>query len=76
MKDIITINTTNASETIGFWVQNMILEEIEDTKDTIENEELWVAGSANEEEAEMHRNNIEMLKEYLSIMEATAKDFE
>lgn len=73
MKEI-KINLEATNEVVGIWVVNMIREEIEETNETIKNEELWVLGAADEEEAEMHRQNIEELKEYLAVLEYAIKD--
>ena len=59
------------SETVKFWIKNFqdndvtVVEEIEDIKSTIKNEELWAKGSSSKEEEEMHLQNIAELKEYL-----------
>ena len=76
MKNIIEINFEGTEENIKIWFENMINEEIEDTEDMIENEELWVLGAADEEEAEMHLDNIRQGKEYIKFLKYVAKKFE
>lgn len=59
------------SETVKIWMKEFISEkkdideEIKQVKGTIENEELWKRGSRDKEEADMHQDNINELKEYL-----------
>ena len=62
----ITINITN--EMIGYWLSFMLEAEIGDTEGTIENEKLWAKGSANEDEEQMHLENMETLKEYKNVL--------
>lgn len=63
------------SETVKFWIEEFqgsdvtVIEEIEDVKCTIRNEELWVKGSHSKEEEERHLQNIAELKEYLEWLE-------
>lgn len=59
------------SETVKIWMKEFISEkkdvdeEINQVKGTIDNEELWKRGSRDKEEADMHQDNINELKEYL-----------
>ena len=59
------------SETVKIWMKEFISEkkdideEIKQVQGTIDNEELWKRGSKDKEEADMHQDNINELKEYL-----------
>lgn len=66
----LTIDLTDAlnSEVLAEWFSMMFKKEIEETNDTIENEELWKMGSRNKEEAFMHTENIQILEEYKEIL--------
>ena len=64
----ITINT-NGNEVVEIWMANLFNRELEDTKDTINNEEMWDLGSDTMDAQLGHEDNIENLKEYTSILE-------
>lgn len=59
------------SEIVKFWIEEFeeeggnLIAEIDSIEGTISNEEIWVQGSRSKEEADMHRQNIKELKEYL-----------
>lgn len=70
------------SETVKIWMKEFISEkkdidkEIEEVKGTIDNEELWKRGSKDKEEADMHQDNINELKEYLDWLEDRKENYE
>jgi len=49
--------------------QEIIAEEIVDTRSSIDNEKLWALGSSGRTAA-MHNNNIEVLTEYIEYLDA------
>ena len=64
---------TYCEETINIWIDNIkdkdITEEINDVKNSITNEELWLKGSDTSEEQSIHLENIANYKEYLHRLE-------
>ena len=62
------------SETVKLWIDEFkqsnrsLVDEIEEIKQTIKNEELWMKGSYGEDE-QAHKQNIVELKEYLEWLE-------
>ena len=73
MKNVITIDLTNANECIMGWFEELFRNEIDDTAGTIDNERLWAKGSLDEEEEMMHEGNIETLEEYREYLEDALK---
>jgi hypothetical protein len=70
------------SETVKIWMKEFISEkkdideEIRQTKGTIDNEELWKRGSKDKEEADIHQDNINELKEYLEWLEDRKENYD
>lgn len=70
------------SETVKIWMKEFISEkkdvdeEINQVKGTIDNEELWKRGSRDKEEADMHQDNINELKEYLDWLLDRKENYE
>lgn len=70
------------SETVKIWMKEFISEkknineEIKQVQGTIDNEELWKRGSRDKEEADMHQDNINELKEYLEWLEDRKENYE
>lgn len=56
------------NETVKMWLEELYTKEIEEIKGTISNEHLWELGY-NGEEPNPHTENIEVLKEYLDVLE-------
>lgn len=56
------------NETVRIWFEELYKKEIEEAKGTIENEHMWELGY-NGEEPNPHTENIEVLKEYIEILE-------
>lgn len=55
-------------ETVKIWLEELYKNEIEKIKGTISNEHIWELGYDGEE-PNPHTENIEVLKEYLDILE-------
>ena len=51
------------------WFADMITPAISDAKVGAENEHIWANGAGTPEEAEMHENNAEELKQYVKFLE-------
>ena len=56
-------------ETVKNWLEELYKKEIDDAKGTIENERLWELGYEGEEDWNPHTENIEILSEYIEILE-------
>jgi len=56
------------SETVRIWLEELYKNEIEEIKGTIENEHIWELGYDGEE-PNPHTENIEVLKEYIEVLE-------
>ena len=56
------------NETVKIWLEELYKKEIEDAKGTIENEHIWELGYDGEE-PNPHTENIEVLKEYIEVLE-------
>ena len=56
------------NETVKMWLEELYTKEIEEIKGTISNEHLWELGYDGEE-SNPHTENIELLKEYLDVLE-------
>lgn len=54
--------------TVRFWIENLYKDAIEEARGTIKNEHLWEFGYDGEE-PNPHTENIEVLTEYLEILE-------
>lgn len=57
------------NETVKIWLESLYEKEIEEAKGTIENESMWELGYAGEEPYNPHTENIETLREYISVLE-------
>lgn len=55
-------------ETVKMWFEELYKKEIEEIQGTISNEHLWELGYDGEE-PNPHTGNIEVLKEYLELLE-------
>lgn len=68
------MDTVFDSEILSIWKESFFLEhkdaeaELRETEGAISNERLWLSGSADVEEAEMHEQNIASLTEYASFL--------
>lgn len=56
------------NETIKIWLEELYKKEIEEAKGAISNEHLWELGYDGEE-SNPHTENIEVLKEYIEVLE-------
>lgn len=56
------------NETVKIWLKELYSKEIAEIKGTIENEHIWELGYDGEE-PNPHTENIEVLKEYLEVLE-------
>lgn len=56
------------NETVRFWLEELYKKEIDEIKGTISNEHLWELGYDGED-PNPHTENIEVLKEYLEVLE-------
>lgn len=57
------------NETVKIWLEELYTNEIEKTKETIRNEHIWELGYNGEEPLNPHTENIEVLKEYIELLE-------
>ena len=57
------------NETVKIWLEEIYKEAIEGARGTISNEHLWELGYDGEE-PNPHTENIEMLMEYIEVLEA------
>lgn len=57
------------NEMIKIWLKALYKNEIEETEMTINNEHLWELGYDGDEPINPHTENIEMLKEYIKVLE-------
>lgn len=56
-------------ETVKIWLEELYKNKIEEVKEVIEYEQLWELGYDEEEPINFHTGNIEVLKEYLEVLE-------
>ena len=56
------------NETVKIWLEELYKKEIEEAKGAIENEHIWELGYDGEE-PNPHTENIEVLKEYIEVLE-------
>ena len=61
------------NETVKIWLKELYSKEIEEIKGTISNEHIWEIGYDGEE-TNPHTENIEVLKEYLEVLESKLED--
>lgn len=57
------------NETVRIWLEELYKKEIEEAKGTIENEHIWELGYDGNEPINPHTENIEVLKEYIEVLE-------
>lgn len=57
------------NETVKIWLEELYKKEIEEAKQTIRNEHIWELGYDGEEPLNPHTENIEVLKEYIEVLE-------
>lgn len=57
------------NETVKIWLEELYTNEIEKTKETIKNEHIWELGHNGEEPLNPHTENIEVLNEYIEVLE-------
>lgn len=57
------------NEMVKFWFEELYRNEIEEIKVAISNEHMWELGYNGAEPVNPHTENIEMLKEYLDMLE-------
>nr|DAV02856.1 MAG TPA: hypothetical protein [Bacteriophage sp.] len=62
------------NEMIKFWLTELYENEIDETKTTISNENLWMLGSETKEEEQMHLDNMENLNEYIATLRTLLND--
>lgn len=78
IKDRITAGI-DCQELIRMWIDALkyraesITEEIQQVKGAISNEELWLIGSAKDEDSVMHKGNLDALYEYLDCLEQMSR---
>ena len=56
-------------------IQEWIEEELKEVRDTIANEKIWMLGSSNTMEEEMHEDNIDNLTAYAEYLEEQLKKY-
>ena len=56
------------NETVRIWLEELYKNEIEEVKGAIDNERIWELGYDGEE-PNPHTENIEVLEEYLEVLE-------
>ena len=61
------------NETVRIWFEELYKKEIEEIKGTISNEHLWEIGYDGEK-PNPHTENIEILKEYLELLEGKLEE--
>jgi hypothetical protein len=62
------------NEMIKFWLTELYENEIDETKTTISNENLWMLGSETKEEEQMHIDNMANLNEYIATLKTLLND--
>lgn len=62
------------TEMIKFWLTELYENEIDETKTTISNENLWMLGSETKEEEQMHLDNMANLNEYIATLKTLLND--
>ena len=78
IKDRLTAEIA-CQELIRMWIDALeyraesITEEIQQVKGAISNEELWLIGSAKDEDSVMHKGNLDALYEYLDCLEQMSR---
>lgn len=72
----IKIDINNATETMLFWLEELLLTEIDDAKGTAENEKVFARGSFDEEEEWMHSENAKENLQYAEMLERTLAELQ
>lgn len=62
------------NETVRIWLEELYTKEIEESKETIKNEHLWELGYNGNEPINPHTENIEVLKEYIEVLESKLEE--
>ncbi len=62
------------NETVRIWLEELYTKEIEEAKETIKNEHLWELGYNGNEPINPHTENIEVLKEYIEVLESKLEE--
>ena len=69
------------NETVKIWLEELgnptkeeIKTEIEDVKGAIDNERLWEIASDGDEPINPHTENIEVLKEYIEVLDSKLEE--
>lgn len=62
------------NETIKIWLEKLYKNEIQEVRGTISNEHIWELGYNGQEPINPHTENIEVLKEYIKILEAKLEE--
>lgn len=57
------------NEMVKIWLERLYKNEIEVAKTTVSNEHLWELGYDGDEPTNPHTENIEVLKEYIKVLE-------
>lgn len=69
MKDLnIVLDRQLVGEMQKHWLKTMISDEIDDIDGTIDNEQLWLKGSKDEEEVMLMTDNIKQHNDYKNIL--------
>ena len=56
------------NEMVKIWLEELYTNEIKEARETIKNEHLWELGYNGEEPVNPHTENIELLKEYIKVL--------
>ncbi len=57
------------SELSKIWFLRLIEDEIKEVTGAISNESIWIHGSENEEQVQMHTENLASLEEYKNMLQ-------
>lgn len=63
------------NETVAIWLSNLYEDAIAEAKASIKNEHIWELGYDGEE-PNPHTENIELLKEYIEVLEEKLEELE
>lgn len=69
------LNTNSLNPTVQEWLNNLYTEAIEEAEQSLSNERLWEKGYDGEED-NPHTENIETLKEYISVLTQLRADIQ
>ena len=62
------------NEMVKIWLEELYKKEIEEAKETIKNEHMWELGYNGNEPINPHTENIEVLKEYIEVLESKLEE--